>query len=193
LVERSETAKARIENALKQATNSHKNASAMLETFQNYDQVLNKNKDAAEYAKTETIDIGINLNECQLSLDTASKALLQSQSNLNEAVEVGGRATRLIAETAKENARLKNKTSELEKNQAELIGSVKGLTDRASDNVERVSHARMTNDSFADRFNSLQQNVERVAIDSNILISSLNAADEDIEILNADFIKSKLV
>ncbi len=193
MVERSETAKARIENALKKATNSHKNASAMLETFQNYDQVLNTNRDAAESAKTSTTDIEINLRECQLSLDTASKALLESQSNLNEAVEVGDRATRLITETAQENARLKNKTSELEKNQAELIGSVRGLTDRAGGNVERVSHARMTNDSFADRFNSMQQNVERVAINSNILISSLNAADEDIEILNADFIKSKLV
>ncbi len=191
LVERSDMAKNKIEKAVKLATDSFANISSILETFENFDQVLSKNSRAAETARSATTDIDINVNECQFSLDSSREILTDSQTSLREVVEVLKTTNMMIEEEVKETNRVKNRTNEFDIKQNELGGIVKGLSNRATINLESLSYAQMANQSFGDRFSSIQNNVETVAVNSNILLSSINSAVEDIDILNADFIKSR--
>ena len=99
LVEQSANAKSQIEKSVQLAIDSFKNASKMLDTFTNYDNVQSDNENAAEGAKTHIDDIELNLTECQLNLEGSKQALDNSTMKTDEAIKDGKHISMLIEDT----------------------------------------------------------------------------------------------
>ena len=85
MIERNKLTSLQTENALKEAQNSYKTASHMLETFENFQNIYKANLDKVKEAKTLIASIEDNLNECDNEIHNLKDLLSVSESTVEHA------------------------------------------------------------------------------------------------------------
>ncbi|CAF0708121.1 unnamed protein product [Brachionus calyciflorus] len=180
LLERSEKAKTKVDEAFNATSQSFKDAQKILDTLENFETVFKLNKERADKAENLKPEIESNIQESRTLSDKLESAIENNKKVLSESKSLIEGVDNNVEKSSKELELLKSKSSDLNNKTIILSNFVNDLTADHQDKSESIESTLSKYNELSDKLVKVQNKAEKIVDKSQSLLNRISNSEDDL-------------